>query len=59
MDDDLDEAEEVKPSRQGALAAALTLSKYIADLDEPFGHKLEVILANFGHQTCLATFNSL
>jgi hypothetical protein len=59
MDDDLDEAKEVKPSRQEALAAALTLSKYVADLDEPFGHKLEVILANFGCQMRLATFNSL
>jgi hypothetical protein len=59
MDDDLDEAEEVKPSRQEALAAALILSKYVADLDEPFARKLDVILANFGRQTHLATFNSL
>jgi len=41
--DDLDEVVEVKPSRREALAAASTLSKYVADIDEPFARKLEVI----------------
>jgi hypothetical protein len=35
VDDNLEEAEEVKPSYQEALAATLTLSKYVAHLDKP------------------------
>ena len=59
VDDDLDESPVVKPSRREALAAVSTLSKYIADLDEPFARKLEVVLAGFGYQTRLDAFNSL
>ena len=59
VDDDPDESPEVKPSRQEALAAVSTLSKYIADLDEPFTRKLEVVLTSFGRQTCLDGSNSL
>jgi hypothetical protein len=58
-EDDLHEAVEVKPYRQEALAAALTLSKYVANLNKPFAHKLEVILMSFGHQTHLDAINSL
>jgi hypothetical protein len=49
---------EVKPSYQEALAAALTLSKYVADLNEPSVCKLEVILVQFGCQTQLGASNS-
>lgn len=59
VEDGSDEVTEVKPSRREALAAASTLSKYVADLDEPFARKLEVILASFGRQTRLAAVNSL
>lgn len=34
-----------------ALTAAFTLQKYIADINEPFSHKLEGILSNFRCQT--------
>jgi hypothetical protein len=56
-DDDSESAE--KPSRHEALSAALTIQKYIAELDEPFAHKLEGLLASFGHQTCLDELRSL
>ena len=46
--DYLDEVVEVKPSCREALAAALTFSRYVADIDEPFAHKVEVILMGFG-----------
>src|SRR5271168_967704 len=59
VDDDPDESPEVKPSRREALAAVSTLSKYIADLDESFARKLEVVLMSFGRQTCLDASNSL
>src|ERR1700678_1850800 len=42
-----------------ALAAVSTLSKYIADLDEPFARKLEVVLTSFGRQTRLDASKSL
>lgn len=59
MDDNSDERPEVRPSRREALAAASTLSKYVADLDEPFARKLEVILASLGRRTRLEASNSL
>ena len=40
VDDDSDKSPEVKPSHREALAAVSTLSKYVADLDEPFACKL-------------------
>lgn len=58
-DGDPDEIAEIKPSRKEALAATSTLSKYVADLDEPFARKLEVNLAKFGRQTRLNASNSL
>jgi hypothetical protein len=48
--DDDDEVEP-KPSRKDALQAASTLQRYIADLDEPFARKLEVVLSSFGRET--------
>jgi hypothetical protein len=59
VDDDPDESPEIKPSRREALAAVSTISKYIADLNEPFAHKLEVVLMSFSHQMHLDTSNSL
>jgi len=44
---------EAKPTRKDALTAAFTLQKYVADINEPFAHKLEGILASFGRQTRL------
>ena len=57
--DDLDEVGEVKPSCWEALAAALSISRYVANIDEPFACKLEVILMGFGHQTHTDALNSL
>ena len=59
IDDDPDESSEIKPSHWKALAAISTLSKYIADLDEPFACKLEVVLTSFSRQTRLDASNSL
>jgi hypothetical protein len=59
VEDDADEIAEAKPSCQEALAVALTLSKYVADVNEPFTRKLEVIFASFGRQTRLDTLDSL
>ena len=57
VDDDSDESPEVKPSWWEALAAVSALSKHIANLNEPFACKLEVILTSFSHQTCLHSSN--
>jgi hypothetical protein len=59
VDNDPDESPEVKPSCWEALAAVSTLLKYIADLNEPYACKLEVVLTSFGHQMCLDVYNSL
>jgi hypothetical protein len=50
---------EKKPSCHKALSAALTIQKYVADLDEPFAHKLKGLLASFGHQIRLDKLKSL
>ena len=42
-----------KPNRQEALAALLTLQRYISDIGDLFAHQLEAILASFGWQTHL------
>ena len=49
----------VKPSRREAPAAVLTLSRHVADPNEPFACKLEVILVGFGRRTCLDASNFL
>jgi len=50
--DDLgDEVMEVKPSRREALAASMTLQRFVANMDDPFARRLEALLANFGRQT--------
>ena len=41
------------PSHRDALAASLTLQRYVADLDDPCARKLEAILAGFGRQVRL------
>lgn len=46
------------PSRRDALKAVSTVQWYIQDIDEPFAHKLESILASFGHQTHLDNLKS-
>jgi len=43
----------IKPSCQDAITATSILQKYVADLDNSFTRKLEVILANFNCQTHL------
>jgi hypothetical protein len=49
---------EKKPSCHKALSAALTIQKYVANLDEPFAHKLEGLLASFGC-TCQTRLDKL
>ena len=52
--DDVDkDTVEAKLTCKEALMATFTLQKYITDINEPFAHKLEGILASFGHQTWL------
>jgi len=48
-----------KPDCQEALAASLTLQRYISDIGDPFACQLEAILASFGRQTCLEETQSL
>ena len=48
-----------KPNCQEALAASLTLQRYISDIGDPFARQLEAILASFGWQTCLEETQSL
>ena len=43
-DNDGDDVITEKPGRRDALAASLTLQKYIADIDEPFARQLEALL---------------
>ena len=58
-DFDVDSSDVVKPSCQEAITAASILQKYISDLDKPFARNLEVMLANFSHQTQLDKVQSL
>jgi hypothetical protein len=48
---DDDEEIDPKPSRQEALQAVSTLSRYLADLDDPFARSLEAALSSFGRET--------
>ena len=58
--DDVDEDfNDDKPACKDALAAAITLQKYVADINEPFARKLETILASFGCQTRLEESHAL
>ncbi|KAJ6563146.1 hypothetical protein DFH09DRAFT_920391 [Mycena vulgaris] len=43
-----DNEEGMSRHRKEALQAAATLHKFIADVDEPFGRKIEAILSTFG-----------
>ena len=52
-DNVVEDTVEAKPTCKEALMATFTLQKYITDINEPFAHKLEGILASFGHQTRL------
>ena len=56
---DTDDAVDTKPTHKEALTAAFTLRSYVADINEPFAHKLEGILASFGRQTRLEVAQSL
>ncbi|KAJ7477653.1 hypothetical protein FB451DRAFT_1131871 [Mycena latifolia] len=49
-DDPQDFSGEPKPTRNEALHAISTLSKYLADIDGAFARKLEVGLAAFGRE---------
>jgi len=51
--DDSDVVRNKKPTRKEALAAALTLRNYVADINQPFARNLEDILTSFGRQTKL------
>ncbi|KAF8235272.1 hypothetical protein L208DRAFT_1257984, partial [Tricholoma matsutake] len=42
------DAVDQKPMHKEALTAAFALRSYITDINEPFTHKLEGILASFG-----------
>ena len=55
-----DEVIEVRPNCREALAASLTLQKFVANMDDPFARRLlEALLANFGHQTLFEESNAL
>ena len=47
------------PTRTEALQAVLLLRKYIATFNDPFTHKLEVMLGSFGQQTCTVEMQSM
>ena len=52
--DELDNAGDMdKPTQKETLQAISTIQKYIADINKPFVHKLELSLMEFGCQTCL------
>ncbi|KAG6898937.1 hypothetical protein C0993_002543, partial [Termitomyces sp. T159_Od127] len=55
---DLTDTAKPKPARCEALKAASTLQAYVADMNEPFAHEMEVILAKFGCETHLNEFKS-
>ena len=50
---------DIRPTRKEALSAALTIQKYIQDIDDPFARQLEGILGSFGHQTRLLEAQSM
>ena len=52
-DDNDDEEINVTPSHRDALAASMTLQRYVADINDSFARKLEAILASFGRQVRL------
>ena len=59
-DDDNDDAEIIKKQdRQEALAASLTLQRYVSDIGDPFARQLDAILASFGRHTLLEETQSL
>ena len=58
-DFDVDSLDVVKPTCQEVITAAFILQNYVADLDNPFAWNLEVMLANFNHQTWLDEVQSL
>ena len=46
--DNIDDLTVAKLTHKEALSAAFTLQIYIADINDPFAHKLEGLLASFG-----------
>ncbi|THU93740.1 DDE-domain-containing protein [Dendrothele bispora CBS 962.96] len=59
--DDLDDEVLVlpRPSRQEALGAVSTLTRYVNPMDDEFARKLESLLASFGRQTRLEDISSM
>ena len=56
INDDIDSDLPVEPgpTQNEALQAVLVLKKYVQDLDDPFAHKLEMMLGSFGQRTRIA-----
>ena len=50
---------DIWPTQKEALSAALTIQKYIQDIDDPFACQLEGIFGLFGHQTHLLEAQSM
>ncbi|KAF8507397.1 hypothetical protein JB92DRAFT_2960731, partial [Gautieria morchelliformis] len=47
------------PTHNEALQAVLVLGKYVRDIDDPFAHKLEMMLGSFGQRTRAAGMKTL
>ncbi|KIK76026.1 hypothetical protein PAXRUDRAFT_18499 [Paxillus rubicundulus Ve08.2h10] len=58
VDVESDAPVEPAPMCNKALQAALLLQKYMRDLDDPFAHKLEMMLGLFGRKMCTATMQN-
>ena len=54
-----DSPSNICPTRNEVLQAALVVKKYIQELNNPFAHKLEGIIDNFGWQMCLIETQAL
>lgn len=50
-DSDSDGTIKPAPTQKEALQAALLLWKYVKDLNDPFAHRLEIMLGTFGQKT--------
>lgn len=57
--DNIDDLTVAKLTHKEALSAAFTLQIYIADINDPFAHKLEGLLASFGWQTRLEEVHTM
>ncbi|KAF8511528.1 hypothetical protein JB92DRAFT_2725495 [Gautieria morchelliformis] len=50
---------EPAPTHHEALQAVLLLRRYVRDIDDPFTHKLEMMLGSFGQRTRAAGMKNL